>query len=143
VLGAWVGLAFAAAPAQAQPCGNIFSDCEIAEETWDDNTNEFCDFFPIDDEQICEKIAKRFYDQCEAAVESSLKCWKAYFGGFPKTAKPACKAEFEDPGECNDEFKGAASADKEDAEAAALDQLDCCLGFAEDFFLACMDGCDL
>jgi hypothetical protein len=141
-VGALFGLALAAPTAQAQPCGNIFSDCEIAEETWDDNADEFCFIFPLGDEQACEKMAKAFFDQCEAALKSSLKCWNAYYGAFPKVAKPACKAEAEDPGACNADYKDEAAAHRDEAEGFAEDQLDCCLGFAEDFFFACMEGCE-
>jgi hypothetical protein len=141
-LAALVGLAFTAAPAQAQPCGNLYSDCEIAEEVYSHYQEWFCD--PMDDldldDKTCEKMAEGFYKECVEAVKSSLKCWEGLWDSIPKTAKPACK-QTENPSRCNASFKEGARFEKDDLQSDADDQLLCCEDYAEDFFDDCTDGC--
>jgi hypothetical protein len=138
-LAALLGLAFVAAPAQAQICGDI-GECDLADDVYDDNINQFCGFFPLS-EDTCGKMAERIYQQCATAVNNTLKCWNAYSNGYPKTAKPACKEDASNPSECNADFKDNAQAWRDSNESDAEDELGCCEDIAEDFFFDCQELC--
>jgi hypothetical protein len=138
-LGALLGLAFAAPAAQAQICGDI-GECDISDDVYDDNIQEFCGFFPLD-EDSCGKMAQRILQQCETAVKNALKCWNAYTNGFPKTAKTPCKEAAKNPSDCNEDFKDQANGWEDDNQADAEYELDCCLDMAEDFFDDCQELC--
>src|SRR5262245_2394734 len=94
-LGACLGLGLTASPAQAQTpsvaiCGDLFVSCQIADDVFAENVDEFEEFFPLD-QKTCEDMASGVFAQCESGVKSGVKCWSDQFKFIPKNARPACQ----------------------------------------------------
>jgi len=138
-LGAFVALAFGAAPAQAQICGDLSNECEIANEVAEWNYDEFGSFYYLDDD-TCEKMAESVFKQCEKAVKSAAKCWTDQINSIPKTAKAACKTEGDSAGECNASYKDDAKDEIADVPYYEEFEIGCCEDRAADFYFYCIDG---
>lgn len=138
-LGVCAALGFGAAPARAQICGDLFEECEIAEEVLDLNLDQFGDFFTLD-EDTCFKMADGVFKQCEKAVKSAVKCWSDQANAIPKNAKPACKTQGQFASICNTDFKEDAQEDVEGIESAGNFEIDCCADAAAEFYFTCLEG---
>jgi hypothetical protein len=138
-LGTFLALAFGAAPAKAQICGDLSDECEIADEVVDWNYDEFGGFFFLDSD-TCEKMAESVFTQCEKAVKSAAKCWKDQINSIPKTAKSACKTEGDSASECNASYKDDAKDEIADVPYYEEFEIGCCEDRAESFYLLCFYG---
>jgi len=136
-LGAFVALAFGAAPAKAQICGDLYDECEIADDVAEWNYEAFGGFFFLD-EDTCEKMAISVFKQCEKAVKSAAKCWKDQVNSIPKTAKSACKTEGDFASDCNADYKEDAEDDVSDIPLYEEFEITCCEDRAEDFYFDCI-----
>lgn len=143
VLGACLGLGFTASPARAQPpiCGDLFVECQIADDVLAWNADEFEEFFPLD-EDTCSSMAEGVFAQCEKAVKSGVKCWTEQFSAIPKNAKPACKAVRSPSSTCKVDFKFDAHHDVNVTQASGESEIGCCEDAALDFFDLCVGGGD-
>ena len=138
-LAAFVAVAFGAAPAQAQICGDLFDECDIADDVVDLNYEQFGGFFTLG-EDTCAKMAESVFKQCEKAVKSAVKCWSDQANSISKTSKSACKTEGEFASDCNADYKADAKDDVADIESYGEFELGCCEDYAFDFFFTCLEG---
>jgi hypothetical protein len=143
-LGACLGVGLLASPARAQTppvpiCGDLFDECQIANDVFAWNADEFEEFFPLD-EKTCADMASGVLAQCEAGVKAGVKCWSAQFNSIPKNARPACKSERSPASDCNIEFKYDAKTNVNYTKAIGEFEIGCCEERANDFFELCVLG---
>lgn len=139
-LAACLGLGLLAAPARAQTppiCGDLFENCQIADDVLDWNLDDFSEFFP-QDEDTCSKMAEGVLAQCEKAVKSGVKCWIEQFNTIPKNARPVCRTERSPSSVCDVDHKYVAHNSVNDTQALVPFELACCEDAALDFFDACI-----
>lgn len=141
-LGICLGHGFTATPAQAQTppvaiCGDLFDECQIADDVLAWNQDEFEEFFPLD-EKTCEDMASGVFAQCESGVKSGVKCWSAQFNYIPKNARPACKSERSPFSDCKIEFNFDAKNNVHFTRAIGEFEINCCEEAAIDFFNLCV-----
>jgi len=136
-LGAFAAFSITAAPAQADICGDLWDECDIADNVLSWNLDQFEDFWPLDAD-TCAKMGDGVLKQCETAVKDAAKCWKKQISSIPKTAKSACKTEGDLAGECNADYKGDASDDLEELDYYEGAELECCVTAAVDFYANCV-----
>ena len=135
-LGVLAGLALAPAPAQAQICGD-FED--LAEDLLDAYFEEFEDFFTLS-ANTCDSMKSTFAKACDTAVKDAVKCAQNQIKALPKAGKPACKENFENPSDCDQNFKNEAELANNIVSLEANDAKQDCEIAADDFWDVCRFG---
>lgn len=138
-LSTFAALCVGAAPARADVCGDIFDECELADDVLAWNIGEFAGYFTLDI-ATCQKMTDGVLAQCQAAVNAAAKCWKGQLGSIPKTAKPACKTEGAGASECDANFKSVYLDESEGVDVYAERETGCCEDRAADFYESCTEG---
>jgi hypothetical protein len=133
-LGASMAIALAPAQAGAQTCGEFDDIAEGIYGFWGD---QFEDFFPIGDEDVCGPFTGKFQAACENAVKDAVKCWNKRVGEIAKAAKLPCGIT-KNPGDCKADFKESEEVDRDDIEQLADDAVGDCEDAADGFFDFCM-----
>lgn len=138
-LGALAALGLGAGAALAQPpiCGDLFEQCQIADDVYAWNADEFEEFFPLD-EKTCSQMAQGVFAQCERAVKDDTKCWIGQFNAIPKNMKAPCNHPQAPTNTCYAQAKYDAKNAVRDAETTGAFEISCCEDAAGDFFDLCV-----
>lgn len=140
-LAALAALAFGAGAARAQPpiCGDLFEQCQIADDVYSWNADEFEEFFPLD-EKTCSQMAQGVFAQCERAVKEDTKCWVEQFNAIPKNMKAPCNYPQAPTNTCYVQAKFDAKNDVAATEGTGEFEISCCEEAAGAFFDLCIGG---